>query len=431
MRAHPKAVVMNMFYTGLGIARSLGEHGIPVIGLSAERGIYGNYTRYAKTLRCPDSRREPEALLAWLLQWGNESGARSVIFPTRDDDVLFLDRFRDELSEHFITTIPARTALQISLDKWATYLAAVAAGVSTPQCWLLDGDRDLTRVIDELTYPCVLKPVVSRDWRMGDNWQKVGARKAIGISSREELLAGYAAVARANPRALLQEMVPGGDECLTTASCYFDRASQLVAVFNTHKLIQSPEGFGTGCIVETADCPEILEPTVRLLRSIGFTGIAEVEYKWDAASRQYKLIEINPRPWDQHRLGKVCGTDLVFLAYCEAASISMPPVTHRAPAVKWIAEDTFITTALQLLRQEPRKVRALLAAARGKRICAIWSAKDPLPFVAYFATRFIPQLIRIGIRVVCSTIWSAIFRGSSKTESSKYEKDIEKGKSCA
>ena len=32
----PPAVVLNMFYTGLGIARSLGEQGIPVIGLSAE-----------------------------------------------------------------------------------------------------------------------------------------------------------------------------------------------------------------------------------------------------------------------------------------------------------------------------------------------------------------------------------------------------------
>jgi len=34
----PVAVVMNMFYTGLGIARSLGEQGIPVIGLTAQVG---------------------------------------------------------------------------------------------------------------------------------------------------------------------------------------------------------------------------------------------------------------------------------------------------------------------------------------------------------------------------------------------------------
>ena len=58
-QGRPPAVVMNMFYTGLGIARSLGEHKIPVIGLTSQRGIYGNFTRYAKTVFCPDSRREP------------------------------------------------------------------------------------------------------------------------------------------------------------------------------------------------------------------------------------------------------------------------------------------------------------------------------------------------------------------------------------
>ena len=57
----PTAYVMNMFYTGLGIARSLGEHGIPVVGLTAQRAFYGNYTRYAKAVFSPDSRHEPEA----------------------------------------------------------------------------------------------------------------------------------------------------------------------------------------------------------------------------------------------------------------------------------------------------------------------------------------------------------------------------------
>ena len=57
----PAAVVMNMFDTGLGIARSLGSRGIPVIGLSAQSGVYGNATRYAKVLPSPDSKAEPEA----------------------------------------------------------------------------------------------------------------------------------------------------------------------------------------------------------------------------------------------------------------------------------------------------------------------------------------------------------------------------------
>ena len=131
---HPTAVVMNMFYTGLGIARSLGEKGIPVIGLSAQRGIYGNFTRYAKCLACPDSRSEPEELLSFLLKLGKAVGSRSVLFPTRDHDLVFLDRFRRELEPSYSLVVPESGPLSACLDKWQTYLAAQQSGVPTPKC---------------------------------------------------------------------------------------------------------------------------------------------------------------------------------------------------------------------------------------------------------------------------------------------------------
>lgn len=73
----PVAIVMNMFYTGLGIARSLGSRGVRVIGLSSKRGVYGNYTRCAKVHVAPDSRDAPEGLLIYLLAMGRELGARA------------------------------------------------------------------------------------------------------------------------------------------------------------------------------------------------------------------------------------------------------------------------------------------------------------------------------------------------------------------
>src|SRR5580704_15378399 len=152
---HPTAIVMNMFYTGLGIARSLGEKGIPVIGLSAHRGVYGEYTRYAKIMRSPDSRNEPEAFLPFLKKLGEELGGKAVIFPTRDDDVLFLDAHREELARNFELVIPARPALQASLNKWETYLLARRAGVASPRSWLIHNEQELHSALPEISYPCV------------------------------------------------------------------------------------------------------------------------------------------------------------------------------------------------------------------------------------------------------------------------------------
>jgi D-aspartate ligase len=419
---------MNMFYTGLGIARSLGEQGIPVIGLSAHRGVYGEYTRYAKIVRSPDSRNEPEAFLPFLQKLGEGLGGKAVIFPTRDDDVLFLDCYREELIRHFELVIPERPALQASLNKWETFLLARRAGVPTPRSWLIRDGLDLQSALLEVTYPCVLKPVESYHWRKGANWEKVGGRKAFTVSSRKELLTEYASISHADQRALLQEMISGEDDCLVSACCYFDRESNPVAAFTTQKLAQAPARFGTGFIVQAVERSAIIEPTFRLLREIRFTGIAEVEYKWDSVKREYQLIEINPRPWDQHRLGSGSGVDLMWIAYCEHAGLAIPAVRQHPSSKKWVAEDAFLVNALRWAwRRDVGSLRRLFRLAGGERSYAVWSTKDPLPFLGYLFRGFIPGLIAAGARAV----WGRL-RGrgvSLQGEAMEHGRLLEKGKS--
>ena len=394
----PPALVMNTFYTGLGIARSLGERGVPVIALSNRRGGYGNFTHFARCVVCPDSRNEPKALLEFMLALGRKLPRRGVIFPTRDDDLVFLNRFRAGLDPYFSLVIAEAPALRACLDKWETSLWAERAGVASPKTWMIDKAEDAEAVAQEVSYPCVLKPVSAHDWRQGGNWELVGARKAIAVESKGELLQEYETVAQADERALVQEMVPGGDENLVIAACYLDRQSRWVAGFNTRKLVQVPEGTGTGCIVEGVERPELFEPARRILEAMGFSGIAEVEFKWDTRDRQYKLIEVNPRPWDQHRLGADCGVDLMYLAYCERAGLPVPRPGDPEPRSKWIAEDTMITTALRLAWHRDPRLWSLFRQARGKRIYAIWSGKDPLPFLAYLFMDLIPGLLTGGVR---------------------------------
>ena len=386
------AVVMNMFYSGLAIARSLGQHGVPIIGLSSEKRAYGNYTRFAKVRMCPDSRSAPSELLEWLLALGAGLGQKSVIFPTRDHDVVFLDRFREQLAPHFIPVIPNVEALRKSLDKWETFRAAAEAGIDTPWCLVVASEAELHRLLPEIRYPCVLKPLAAHYWRSEDNWETVGGRKAIAVASESELLAEYGAVAQADGRVLIQEMIPGDDDQFLIAACCMDRNSECAAAFNTQKLVQVPQGFGTGCVVQTADYPELIDKTAKLLRHIGFSGIAEVEYKRDSEGR-FRLIEINPRPWDQHSLGNACGVDLMWTAYADCTGLPRPVVQKRSETYKWIAEDTFFMYALHLLRRRSPALRPLLRHASGKRVYAIWSLSDPVPFLVYAVTGIIPRLI--------------------------------------
>jgi D-aspartate ligase len=424
----PVAVVMNMFYTGLGIARSLGEQGIPVIGLTSHRGIYGNFTRYAKLRRCPDSREEPEAVLPFLLSLGEELAGPCIIFPTRDDDVMFLDRYRTQLETRFTLVLPESKALAACLDKAETYRAAQAAGIPAPRCWTIASKQDLLGILPELTFPCVLKPVSASHWRKRGNWQMVGSRKAISASSAAALIAEYDNIARAESRALVQELVSGGDDCLWVAACFMDRQSQFVAGFAAQKLIQVPEGFGTGCIVQTVNGPELLATAARLLRQIGFSGIAEVEFKRDSSSGEYKLIEINPRPWDQHRLGQICGVDLIHIAYCNYLGLPMPPLTKQRTGQKWIAEDVFFLLLLRSLWRRDGKFRSHLRLARGERIYAIWSKADPLPWLGFVAMRYGLELITLIPRYIRSLFRRVALDKSRAQAEIPYEKHLGKAK---
>src|SRR5262249_31528689 len=162
-------------------------------------------TRFCEVRSAPDSQSEPEALAAFLVKAAAElKGA--VIFPTRDADVVFLDRYRDELKDYRLS-IPPRDALMQAQDKGTLVKCAQSAGVPVPKSVVAHNAQELERVPAELAFPCVVKPVSSYLWRGEGKWQAVGCRKAFLADRWEDLKAEYDRVAKVNPDVLVQEWI--------------------------------------------------------------------------------------------------------------------------------------------------------------------------------------------------------------------------------
>src|SRR5262245_20218536 len=99
LSSSPPVFVMNTYYSGIGIARSLSDYGVEVYGLSSETDAPGVHSRFFKGIyRVPNGRDEPEALCERLIQLRERHDDAPVIFPTRDFDVIFLRNHRHELS---------------------------------------------------------------------------------------------------------------------------------------------------------------------------------------------------------------------------------------------------------------------------------------------------------------------------------------------
>jgi len=397
---------MNPYYSGLGIARSLHGRGIPVFALTAERGVPGARSRYFEDVYVvPNGRDEPERLCQRLLESRADPAQRPIIFPTRDFDVLFLDKYRTALARDYLLPQPEGSVALRMLDKLELATVATRLNIPTPATVICGSTQDLERHIARLRFPVVIKPRFAYEWRRKGVWDRVGAQKAIVVQSSAELRSRYEHLASVSRDVLLQEYVSGRDSDIVVCCCYTDRHGELLGHFTARKLRQNPPLIGTGCVVEASEIGPIVAPSVQLLRAFGYSGLAEIEYKYDEARDAYYLIEINPRHWDQHELGNLVGTNLTWIAYQDIIGLPAAKITPSyGHGVKhWIAETELVegiarnvSLELAALRASKASYRDYLSLFRGtyrelagwlkaEKVFGILKLRDPIPGFLMFS----------------------------------------------
>jgi len=374
------AYVLNMYGTGLGIARNLGRHGIPVVGVSSRPHTPGAPSRFSRHLVAPDSETQSEELVAFLLEQRRAENGPAVLFPSRDQDIFFIERHRDRLTQRFIFSQPSGDALDRIMDKDRLATHARSVGIASPRTWKVRSEAELERIRAEIAFPAVLKPVVAARWRHAEAWEAAGQRKGARTSDFPSLLDAYRRIAAHVPEALVQEWVPGAEDQFYVYGTYFDRAGRHAAGFTANKLLQYPPEFGLGCLVRTADDPDVEALSIRLLESLGFRGIAEVEWKRNPATGKLTLIEINPRHWDQHELGTRSGVNLTYIAYRDLCAAAPIPVRRSRRRCYWIGEQGLWGGFKDDVKRGRSRTLALAAPALfAPKVYALWSWRDPAP----------------------------------------------------
>ncbi len=136
--------------------------------------------------------------------------------------------------------------------------------------------------------------------------------------------------------------------------------------------------------VELVNIPEMKSIAEKFLGLIGFYGIGEVEFMHDARDGQYKLIEMNPRVWGWHYLAVAAGVNLPYLLYQDMVGekIEVPPLPET---MKWVRLTTDIPTVFMEIMKGKMKIGEYVESMRGKKEDAVFSIRDPLPFVVEMA----------------------------------------------
>src|ERR1700690_2476455 len=129
------AVVVGGDFHGLGIARSLGRHGVPICIIDDEYSI-GRFSKYTTLTVAAPSLRDADRTIEFLLETGRRRNLQGwVLFPTRDEHVAAFARHRGELSKVFLVPTPAWDVVKWAWNKWNTYCLAQKLDIPIPRTW--------------------------------------------------------------------------------------------------------------------------------------------------------------------------------------------------------------------------------------------------------------------------------------------------------
>ena len=368
---HP-AVVLDLSANGIGIVRSLGRKGIQVFAYDTAPKYKNGRTRYASCGGCPHPIYNERELLQFLLEVARKLPHKAVLLAGSDDYVSFISKNREALSDYYHFLLPDPALVEAVLDKRQTYELAVKHSVPCPKTWII-GKDDRLEDLGQITFPCILKPVDSADYRRRMN------KKAIVVEREDQLKETYLRY-REFGELMIQELIPGEETQLYSVATLFDEDMNLLAVFTGQKLHQYPPYFGSGSLARSVKNEEITSAGVSFLKDLGFRGLGMLEYKLDTRDGKPKFLEINPRTWYWHSLSQACGVDLPYMYYLSVTGQSPQPVTEHKAGIKWL----YLVRDFLAFREKQRRGEVSfwqwIKNLSGKKEYALFAWDDPLPF---------------------------------------------------
>src|SRR5215207_3225434 len=303
------AIVASGSTHALGVVRGLGRRGVPVTVVSYDRRDIATSSRLVRdVIRAPHPDNDEAAFVKVLLEAAHRCPG-SLLIPASDAALGSIARNRTTLEDAgLIVASDAAEVTEILLNKAKTFALARSAGVPGPATYAPSNEDDVRWFCASMEFPAVLKPELSHLYRelVGVKWTRV--------ENPEEALRAYAVARSLSLEVVLQELIPGDEQCGAVYNSYFWNGEPLVE-FTSRKIRNSPPDTGSPSVVVSEWMPEVAEQGRRLLRAAKFSGDSCTEFKRDPRDGTYKAMEVNARHNLSSLLATRCGVNFPWIQY--------------------------------------------------------------------------------------------------------------------
>ena len=370
------AIVFGLFETGLGVIRSLGQKDIRVIAIDFKKDI-AFFSKYAEPLICPHPLTEEDQFLQWLIDLSDKM--ENTILPVFFTSDVFLNVFsknRVLLKKYFSFNLPHEQILNRIENKYEQYLLAKSSGVRVPLTYAIRSEEDLKSIdSSKLLYPVFIKGLDVLSWR-----SKISSSiKGFQANNIQKLYEIAKPIIKKQVPIVVQEIIEGVDTNHFKYCCYIDQTKNLLAEFTLQKIRQSPIHFGVGAVVESVNYPELEEAGRQLFQGLQYRGIGSAEFKIDDRDGQLKLIEINPRYWQQNYLSTYCGINFPYINYKDLTNKENRFYNSFSTGIKWVNPYMDFNSFWDYYKEGSISFLGWRKSLRGKKVYSDFSWKDPIP----------------------------------------------------
>lgn len=373
----PVVVLSAQNYGSLGIIRSLGRLRIPVYAVDADPRRPASYSRYLRgRFRFDVATATADATVDYLTGVAKKLGSRAVLIPTWDETARLASEAYDVLSEHFLLPDqPDNLAFSLSSKKEMHRLAK-RDSIPTPDVTFPSGVEDVRAFADKAAFPVMLKGID------GNRLKRRTGRKMEIVADPDALVRLYQEMEDlTDPNLMLQEYIPGGDDSIWMFNGYFDANSDCLASFTGRKLRQTPPYTGVTSLGVCLRNDVVEQTTRQWMKRLGYRGILDIGYRFDARDGSYKVLDVNPRIGATFRLFVAKnGLDVVRALYLDLTGQPVP-VSEQVDGRKWLVEGGDFDSFLRYRREGKLTTRRWVASLAGVRETAYFAADDLKPFL--------------------------------------------------
>jgi predicted ATP-grasp superfamily ATP-dependent carboligase len=368
MRSYPRPVRLLLpdddFTAVLAAVRGLRKGGYePWLAMSVPSAYAARSRATAGTLPVPDAGPDPEGFVAALAEAARRLRVAAVL-PGTETSLSVLAGREADFPEGVVLGVPSREIVERAVDKGLLSELAAQSGLLTPETQSV-GRADL----DGIAYPAVVKPVTSS--------VRVDNRLRLGVVRKIDTPAELRAALEWMPgdTLLVQPFLAGS---LSAACGVYWEGKLLCVEHQTARRIWPPDCGVSSYAESVPPDPALEEKIAALLGAIGWSGLFELQFI-RRPEGDY-VIDLNTRFYGSLALAVRSGLNLPVI-WVDLLLGRTPRIGAYRVGVRYRSEQRDARAIVHAFRSGRRGEAIRAALPRPGTVHAIFSARDPLPFV--------------------------------------------------